>query len=708
MIKKILLSLSTIVMTGVAMAQVCVTNEVNDAYLAKYPGIKIDKEKLEAELSRRIANRGTADTATLDIPVVVHVMHDYGTEYVTDDQIYTLMNSINELYNKQNASLANVIPPFIPLIGNGHIHFHLATKDPGGNATHGITRHRTYLTQGGDDQAKLDYWPQSQYLNIWLENHIGMGAGVGVVAAYSAFPYSAGQAPYYDGIIANASYLNTDNTIPHEIGHSFSLFHPWNSSNQNVGVACGDDGVDDTPPTKGHFSTCNLFDTDCAIGNPNGPDTTNVQNVMDYSSCTNMFTQGQVDRMRTALRSTTGNRSNLWTTANLAATGALAAWPALPPVADFSVSRVFYAANNALGITFYNRSWNDTVTAASWTFTNGASSATSTQVNSLTNTFTQPGWVTVSLTATSAHGSNTTTRQAVYVADPASINAAGYTEDFTGSNASRYPAFDYYNTGRKWEAATDAGYNDNASMRYVNSDTRSGAQALASGTPKGDYSDFFTAPFDLTNSAFANNCYLTFMAAGAYRNNTATNDVLEVSYSKNAGLSWTKMDSLTGGAIANNGIIPGDFKPTSASQWAARNLFVPSAARVTNVYFRFRYRTGANNSNVGNGNNYYIDHINFAGSPTAVTSIELENTGMEIAPNPTTSDAFILLKGAGNGTATVIITDITGKNVYHTEAQIAGDLSRINIPSTSIYAKGMYVVKVIAGTKIYTRKLVVN
>ena len=726
MIRKVLLSLGAAFMAGSAMAQFCGTDEVAKEYQAKYPGIAQEQARLDAEIMNQIRNmdlthlaaKGTNDTDTsvMVIPVVVHVMHDYGQEYVSDDQIYTMIREMNLLYSAQNASLSTVITPFIPYIGNAHIRFALATKDPQGNPSHGITRRRTYLTLGGDDQAKMDYWPQNSYLNIWLINRIGRGTTSGIVAAYSAFPSSATSQPYYDGIIGNYQFINnsasSNNTYGHEVGHSFNLYHPWNSSGQGVGAACGDDQVLDTPPTKGHFGACDLYDVACAVGNPNGPDTTNTQNVMDYADCASMFTKGQVERMRATLRSSVGGRNNLWAAANLTATGANAPRPVMPPIADFSVNRVFYCGGTGVSnFTFTNRSWNDTVTSASWTFSNSATFPTSTTTTSIPNGFTTPGWATVTLNVTGLHGTSSVTKTPIYVADQATINPAGYSQEFTaGNDADKYPMFDYYNTGRKWELAT-TGYNDNASARYVNKDTRTSANyGLNSGTPDGDFSDFFTPAFDLSGAAYTTNCKLNFMSAGAYRT-AATNaqrDVLEVSYSVNCGLSWFPMDSITGSNLANNSATTTDFVPQSASQWVSRSIDVPAAARKPRTFFRFRYKSESVSGGVGVGNNFYLDRFSLTGLPTGVNGVELNATGMEIAPNPTSGAAFIMLKGAGNGTAYVQITDITGKNVYMTQAEITGDLSRIDIPASNIYAKGMYLVKVIAGTKTFTRKLVVE
>lgn len=724
MVKKIILLLGAAVYAGSAMAQFCATDDINRQYKAKHPGITMIDAQLEAEIQAQLKKidpttvgmKGTdaSDSVKMDIPVVVHIIHDYGAEYVSDNAIYTMINELNELYNKQNASLSTVISPFIPLIGKGHIRFHLATKDPAGNPTHGITRRRSYLSQGGDDQAKFDLWTPSQYLNIWFINHIGRGTGgSGIVAAYSNYPSTAAFQPYYDGLISNYMFINnsssSDYTVGHEIGHYLNLRHPWGNNN-SPGVACGDDQVTDTPPTKGHFSTCNLYDTECALGNPDGPDTTNVQNIMDYSTCAVMFTQGQVDRMRAALRSSTANRSNLWSAGNLAATGALAPRPSLPPTADFSVNRVFFCTGTtSFGLAFTNRSWNDTITSVSWTFSNGAVTPTSTSTGVVNNGFSQPGWVTVSLTANSAGGTNTVTKQPIYIADQ-NATPGNTIEEFNASSASsaKFPIFDYYNTGRKWQLTNTAGLYDSHSIRYINNDPRTSGNADKTGTPKGDFSDFFTPAYDLSSGQFPASSFVNFVSSGASRSGLM-NDVMEIAYSVNCGLTWIVFDSLTGNDLANKGIVGADYTPGAASDWKFHAMNVPVAARTGRTFFRLRYKPGVDIDLVGVGNNFYLDRFTVGNFSTDVNGVTMEENGMEVAPNPTNGNAFVLLKGAGNGTANMMITDVTGKVVYNAAQKLSGSsVSRIEIPAANIYAKGIYMVRVIADTKTYTKKLVVN
>src|SRR3989338_8856778 len=95
--------------------------------------------------------------------------------------------------------------------------------------------------------------------------------------------------------------------------HWFNLSHTWGDTN-DPGVSCGTDNVADTPTTRG-VTACNLNENFCGVR-------ANVENYMDYSYCSKMFTAGQVTRMRTALTSSTAGRNNLSTNANLVATGA--------------------------------------------------------------------------------------------------------------------------------------------------------------------------------------------------------------------------------------------------------------------------------------------------------------------------------------------------------------------------------------------------
>jgi Pregnancy-associated plasma protein-A/Secretion system C-terminal sorting domain len=736
MFKKLLLGLSAVGIVSTAIAQrTCSTDEHYRKLLERNPQLAAYEEQFEAQLQKKIAERTTAgapDTTIYDIPIVVHVIHDYGTENLSDDDLYTAAAYWAVVYMEQNSDTADVIAPFKPYIGNPRMRLHLATKDPNGKPTKGIVRFQSYLTMSGDDEAKYNQWPPNEYVNIWLINQFG--ASDAGAAAYAYLP-SYIPDPGYDGIICLYDYTDpSTKTIPHEMGHVMNLLHPWGNTN-NPGVACGDDHVDDTPPTKGHMPTgCtvgSLYDTACATGYVrtytsvltglmdsvvNYPDTTNAQNIMDYTYCQEMFTKGQVVRMRAALTSSTAGRNNLYSPANLAATGALAPMPDLPPVADFIMNKAvgggvvtdnrsyFLAFTSAGSFAFRNASWNDTVSSVAWSFSNGASSPTSSSTGVVDNKFSVPGWVTVSLVANSNAGSDTLVNtHAVYAADTTPAGGIGYAQTFaTDSAISNWPMFNYYNNQFKWEYYSGAGYKDPGCVRYRSFDSSD----RLTGTAVGDHDDFFTPAFDLSNAG-SGNLFFNFFSAGASTRSlpgwmTAIDDSVEIDVSTSGGLRWNWIGGFTGAQLYNNGAYGYEFAPTTPSQWVARAVNIPAAYRTANTYFRFRYWPG------NTGGDVYIDDFNIFPFPAGVNEVVEKGGVFSVYPNPSSNGFNVVFKTGNEGSAQCVVTDITGKTVYTVAGSYgANALQHIEISRAQVPAAGMYFVTVTIDGSPMTQKLVV-
>lgn len=775
MVKKAILLMSAAALIGGAAkaqtTQPCGADEAYQRYKSTHPDVAVYEQQLEEQIKQNMTRANLSKFARVtnenedtvyDVTLAFHVVHDYnqgtGQEYLPDSAIYALVQHINEAYSKTNtAQLNDVIPTFrgkIPgtdkdYIGKVNIRFHLATKDPSGNPTHGITRHRSYTTYSAGDNSKFDQWAPNAYMNVWFIRT--MSAANSYAAAYAYKPATAASNPYIDGVISLASYAAVDNTIAHELGHCLNLDHPWGGTNQ-PGIACGDDDVDDTPPTKGHnpqgCAPAALYDSICANGylkkysydqmiqlfgqvypqsfNTSDstsiidyPDTTNAQNIMDYTYCSKMFTYGQAQRMRAALKSTIANRNRLFNDTTLTATGALAPWQDLAPIADFSLGRISGSitdkvpADKVFGcaddyqFTFINRSWNDTIESVSWTFSNGATNATA-NTFTVNNKFSQPGWVTVGLTATGNgnSGSGTVTRQAVYVADKNATNPDNYVEEFT--NMDKYPSFNYYDNKFKWSSSTFGTF-DNSGVMYNNFDTRVNIYTTElTGTPQGDYDDLFTPAFDLSDPKYATNCNLNFMSASATRTTIASDmkDTLEIWYSTDCANNWKLMSTLSKGLLHTNGTRSTSFAPGWAGDWSLQSLDIPTAARTGRTFFRFRYKPGTNTYGVGSGNNFYMDRLQITNFGTGVNATTLEKEGMTLAPNPTTGASNLYIKG-GNGLAQVRVTDITGKVVYSTQQQLNGNVTMVEIPATAVSVKGLYLVQVVSNNRTNTEKLVV-
>jgi len=775
---------ATVCFAGKISAQTilpCATDIIREKLLTTHPEILNYEATLEQQIKESLhgidysrAARTTSVDETgnpdfwYDIPIVVHIIHDYSAEYLPDDSIINYLKNWNIVYAKQNYDTAYVIKTYKGLIpntnvwyiGNAHIRLHLATIDPNGNPTKGITRHRSYLTYTGGEPSKLDQWPPTSYVNIWSVNT--MSQGEQEFAAYAFEPPEAAELPQGDGIIALYNYmanaydgqpLAVSKTINHEMGHIFNLYHPWANTNTPQ-VACGSDGVDDTPPTWGHYlGGCDttdgasddnsLYDTMFAtnyfmlypsILNPtvdslvNYPDTTNTQNIMDYTYCARMFTYGQVARMHAALNSDIAGRDNLWDSTNLVYTGALAPVPDLKPIPEFSatnningnaatptnyMSLLDYFTFPKTNIYFHNETWNDTIESLTWKFSNTAAQPTVTYstpgtVNSIFyNSFSDGGWVTLSMTAQGNNSGDTTVTwpRAVYIANPTATPGPNYYEEFNGADTAQWPMFNYYNNNFQWQYA-NVGYYDNSSVEYNAYDSRI-FPANYTGMPSGDVDDLFSIPFDL--SAYTGDCSISYYFSGASRSSTSTfiDDELDIDYSID-GKTWTALAKLTKDQIDNKGAVATPYTPQSMSDWSLMSINIPMAARTSYTVFRFRYMPVIDPTSGGSSNNFYMDRISFSPWPASVNNVQLGNMDVAVAPNPTNGDAYVVIKDAGNSTAKIVVTDITGKVVYTASQELTNNEAHILIPHSAIPVAGMYIVQAITGNQVQTRKLVVE
>ena len=270
--------------------------------MQKDPELKQRMENIEAFTQQRIQQYQTnrIDGSVITIPVVVHVIYNNANENISDAQIQSQLDVLNEDFRRTNSDANNTWSQ----AADTEIEFCLATVDPNGNATSGITRKSSNKTSWGTNDAMkkssqggVDPWDTSQYLNMWVCN-IGSG-----LLGYAQFP---GGSAATDGVVMGPNYFGSSDkgsgfylsapfdkgrTTTHEVGHYLNLRHIWGDG------ACGtDDFVSDTPESDAANYGCSTGHSSCGT-------TDMVQNYMDYSddSCMNLFTQGQKNRMRSIL-----------------------------------------------------------------------------------------------------------------------------------------------------------------------------------------------------------------------------------------------------------------------------------------------------------------------------------------------------------------------------------------------------------------------
>ncbi|WP_052695142.1 M43 family zinc metalloprotease [Hymenobacter sp. AT01-02] len=249
----------------------CAFDSVQQAEFARNPGAARDYQNFLLQ----VASLSASDRARLlaqpdvTVPVVVHVIHTGGTDDISDAQVANAIQLLNLDFSKTNPDTADVLTDFQPIYANVGFRFRLATRDPTGSCTTGITRTYSTLTNVGDNTVKnLIRWDPNRYLNIWVVSTAN-GAG-----GYAFLPCPSAT---LDGIVIRSAQFGSIGrscgsnfcfrSLTHEVGHYFGLRHTWGGSN-TPGLASNcsiDDGIADTPNTIGSNLDCNLAFSPCGV-----------------------------------------------------------------------------------------------------------------------------------------------------------------------------------------------------------------------------------------------------------------------------------------------------------------------------------------------------------------------------------------------------------------------------------------------------------
>ncbi|WP_211261148.1 zinc metalloprotease [Pseudonocardia acaciae] len=238
--------------------------------------------------------------------MAVHSLFTTAEDDLTDAQVNSQIDVLNEDYNAKNADLANVPAAFQGLIGTPGLEFALATTDPKGKKTNGITRTRTRVKEFGVNDAMKssatgghDAWDTTRYLNLWVCRLSGSLLG------YAQFP---GGDPATDGVAITRSAFgrhgsavapfDLGRTATHEIGHYFNLSHIWGEA--RVPTCSDSDSVDDTPNQWGPNNGKPTFPHESCHNSPNGDMFMNYMDYVDDDTMV-MFSEQQVRRMHATL-----------------------------------------------------------------------------------------------------------------------------------------------------------------------------------------------------------------------------------------------------------------------------------------------------------------------------------------------------------------------------------------------------------------------
>ena len=730
--RHLLLGLGAVLLGGTAAAQTpqgvvrsypehrtgirCAFDSAQQAAFAQQPGaaaaysafLREVREMSPAALARLAA------APDVTVPVVMHIIHTGGTNNISDAQVNDAIRIINEDFSKTNRDTSDVIPFFQSRYANVGFKMKLATIDPSGNCTTGITRTYSTATNVGDNQVKnLIKWDQRKYLNIWICTAAN-GAG-----GYAYLPCSGGT---LDGIVVrNAQFGSTGTsggsnfaarTLTHEIGHYFGLPHTWGGSN-TPGLAsnCGiDDGIADTPNTTGSQNGCNLTFAPCPDPATSLPVLTNVQNYMDYASCSRMFTTGQRAVMRASLQLSC--RQQLTTVANLLATGTADGYIAPPcaPVAAFRPSATVVCQGSA--ITFTEYSYNANLTAAgttyAWQFPGGVPSTST--LRTPTVSYPTGGVYSVTLTVTTANGlSGTTTSAGLVQIVGGNAGLVGpINESFeTATFPANLPAPNL----RNWTNTSTSTSGAAQWMRVTNSPgvllASDGAACLvvrSSLLAAGTQTQLTSPNINLSGYTAANIPSLTFDRAYALRP-VPVYDFLSVQFSSDCGLTWQNQRNIFPTDLNTKDTLRVyGFAPTVATDWKRMRVDIPASFWNGNFQVRFQMLSSG-------GNNFYLDNVSVASAVALATRpANGASVALRVFPNPLTAETVVEFALPAAAPVELRLTDLLGRPVQ-AATLAAGRAGRQSLPLLASPgqrpAAGIYLVELRTPTTRSTSKVVI-
>lgn len=675
----------------------CGTFEMVQQSLAEHPELRENMRLLEQETQAKMAAGASSRLAAPGdpfriIPVVFHIMHDYGPENISDAQVADCIRILNQDYANRAPDTNRISRAFRGIRGTTNFEFRLAKLDPNGNCTNGITRHVTNLTyNAGENVKSIVSWDTRRYLNIWVVSNIASGAG-----AYAFYPGSA-PSQAQEGIVARATQTGSigasggsnfaARTISHEVGHYFNLPHTWGNSNEpGLATNCNiDDGVADTPNTVGVADqSCDTNFVSCGVR-------ANVENYMDYASCGRMFTQGQSARMRIAAESNVGGRSTLWAPATLVSTGVLNTGTSLcAPQVSFDLPQDRTCPGVSITVNpNISGAPTDSTLRIRWSFP-GGQPATSTDFRP-TVTYATEGRYPVKLVAFNSAGADSVTQNdAVFVSANTPAYLPGEVEDFeaaafpqVGSNSFNLWTLERNGTTPGWTANSIAAFQSSRSLRI-----------LPSSLPAGVPISAISPRYDLSGAS--DQIYLQYKFASARRGSTNA-DVLKLYTSTNCGRNFVlriQRQGINGAAAAytSTQLFTGTFRP-QAADWRTERINIRNLAGQSDVRFKFELTPNG-------GNNFFIDSLVVI-DPLAVGVQDGLAQNLQISPVPATDKLDVRLPQAG--AYVYHVSDALGRRLAEGSGREAGFSL-----STQQFATGTYLLFVSLGDKTFQRRFVVQ
>jgi hypothetical protein len=582
-----------------------------------------------------------------------------------------------------------------------------------------------YAITLNQNYVQNDNWPNytqgvwAGYINVFVTTNVSQGVlgfspldyipnGAGVVIRSCAFG---------DGTVGCEGNIGSGNgfcqsqiefgsgpgtpgrTLTHELGHFLGLNHPWgnNDADGNPVGCSSDDGFSDTPNSSeqnfgsnGQCPSTGAATTSCVTQDM-------FMNYMDYaySTCRVMFSEQQVTYMynkASGIWGTDSDKCSSSVTINDAAIaeivfpGGQACGVSVAPKvrlrnvgqADLTSVDIVYSAENGGSNTY------------SWTGLLGQNELELVTLSAISNPSSD---FTLSIATNSPNGQNDENitndeiTQLITIISGTTLPFTEDVEDFTAPfPAQNIEIFNPDGDAYKWDRRP--GISGNGSGVYSIYFNNSAVNSAAEGTE-----DWFILPeMDVTGFA---SVAISYDFAGTYFNNTRI-DSLAIMYSYGCADDWQEAWIDGGASLATASPSTTLFLPT-ASQWTAKNLGISTTG---NNFIRIAFV-----NKTGRGNALYLDNINVQGSDVVIANEEVESLeSFVVSPNPSNGIIGMDVRFDQITNFSINIHNIVGQRVYVRETEAQEFKEQINI---SDLPNGIYMISIIAGNQITTKKIVV-
>ncbi|MGB1204982.1 MAG: M43 family zinc metalloprotease [Chitinophagales bacterium] len=680
----------------------CGTDEVVAKAVHENPLVAERMAKIETHTQEWIAkNKGKVAKMeeVLTIPVVVHVISTISNSFsnISDEQVYSQIDALNEIFRRQNADAANTLDIFQDVAADMELEFCLAQQDPNGYPTTGITRTSTSIANFDIDDMKfsetggIEAWPSQNYLNIWVVNNIVNNDSNETILGYAYRPGSAPSAAVDGLAIVYYAFGTTGNVSPsydagktgaHEIGHYLNLMHPWGGSNQST--SCNeDDEVEDTPRTSEPNFICLLSLNQCSNESPDLPDM--VQNYMDYAddACSNLFTLGQKERVR-AIVAFGGFRYNL-------AQNAGACQPLEMGDSNVLIENIEspFGGSNCSVVEPVVEFQNFGVLPLLYVQITYAIDGGAAQNFEWTGELQQFEYAQVTLPGISVLNAGVFHEIAITLQNPNAVPdfdptnnslVAGFA---TVSEGEELPITEDFNTdfaAADWQIINDdnVGFEQNSNAGAL--DSHSAMIQNLGYNSLGAEDEIIFENINLNASATP---ALEFYVAYSLQNEADSSDVLQLIVSVDCGENFYAVNEWYADNLVTTTPTTSEFLPT-AEQWKKVVVPLQDFAYARNASIGFRQIRGE-------GNNLYLDDINFGDDIVGIknTLPQITET-MQVYPNPTSQTAHFSWQKATTQKAKITIIDNVGRVVK--QMQVLENQKNIQINVANISA-GLYFVK---------------